>query len=166
MTTTNEHGGLLLGRVPIPQNTHMELLNSPGYANTRLLPQSIQQFGGTRMRECSHQGLSTGSPNMIDSMSPSPEPRWEPTTYVDLVASKWKLHPADRKELHEFAKVRFCITVYRPENYPATTQIGRNMPKDNCALQIYSFACQLDIRRQYIALSELEIGRASCRERV
>ena len=34
-------------------------------------------------------------------------------------------------------------------------QIGRNVSKDYSAMQIYAFACQLDTRRQHVALSEL-----------
>jgi len=42
-----------------------------------------------------------------------------------------------------------------PTKYLTVTQIGRNTPKDYLGVQIYTFACQLDTRRQHIALSEL-----------
>lgn len=34
-------------------------------------------------------------------------------------------------------------------------QIGRNLPKDFLAMHIYSFACQLNAKRQHAALEEL-----------
>ena len=60
------------------------------------------------MADNSHQGFGTESPDVTSPTfprQPTPELQWDPTMFVDFVANKWKLQPADRKELHEFAKV-------------------------------------------------------------
>ena len=79
----------------------MEQNSNPGYTNPRFPPQSnVQQFRGAGMVDNSHQGFGTESPNVTSPTfprQPTPELQWDPTMFVDFVANKWKLQPADRK---------------------------------------------------------------------
>jgi hypothetical protein len=49
----------------------------------------------------------------------------------------------------------FTSLSFGPTSHLIVIQIGRNAPKDTLATQIYAFACQLDTRRQHVALGEL-----------
>lgn len=81
--------------------------NNPGYTDTRFPPQpSIQRFRSAGTTEYPYHGFGTESGPAFPQR-PAPEPQWDSTVFVDLVANKWRLQSADRKELHEFAKVGF-----------------------------------------------------------
>ena len=73
------------------------------------------------MTEYTQREPGLESPNMDDSeltLQPAPQPQWNPTAFVDLVATKWQLQPDDRKELHEFAMVGVRLVVCKPNKLP------------------------------------------------
>jgi hypothetical protein len=104
-----------------PRNNHVEWSNSPRYTNAGSSPRLTQQFRGARTVEYRHQDPGIESPNTNSfglPPQPAPEPQWDPTEFVDLIANRWKLQPADRKELHEFAKASPRAATRRPNKSP------------------------------------------------